>query len=109
VIYHSQERTDRRHLLPTSANPLQHHPTIPILVTRILHSSNVDLRVGAPCGLSAGRCHGDSYLLASRAYLRLHDWAEILEVGMWTAQRRVGCGAMNGVVGAFLMTDDLAI
>lgn len=40
-------------LLPTSTHPSKRSFAIPVLLAQVLHNSSVDLRVGAPCGLSA--------------------------------------------------------
>lgn len=63
MLYHSKERTDGRHMLANIHTKilslllhtlsLSQSTVIPVLLTRILHNSSVDLRVGAPCGLSA--------------------------------------------------------
>jgi hypothetical protein len=80
VLYHLRERTDRRRMLPEPTNLLQHHPTIPVLLRRILHNRSGDLRVGAPCGLSAAVPRG----LLGHHRLRLHVWIQSRAVGMWT-------------------------
>lgn len=102
MLYHLRERTDMRHSLPTSTPPLQHHFAIPVLLKRILHNSSGDLRVGAPCGLSAVVPRG-----LSRAYLRLHRLcsesdSRDVDIVTWSFQQ-------PPVLGARLVTDDLAI